>query len=138
MPQNPTETSYDVQVIHAGIHDTRHALMTHKLTGDSVNSSSILSAATAIFLLGAAASYAQTAPAQPSGATVAQAPVANSECLAAAEAVENSIFLRLQGEEEENSRQAARVHLYRAEWAAAHGNEAECREQIGWSKYFVE
>jgi hypothetical protein len=69
--------------------------------------------------------------------SVAQSSAAASECYAAAEKAEDNIGLRLQGGDTTAGRTAARIHLWRAEIAAARGDEAECWDQIGWSKYLV-
>jgi hypothetical protein len=69
--------------------------------------------------------------------SMAQASTAANECHAAAERAEDNIGLRIQGGDTAAGRMSARVHLWRAEIAAAGGNEAECRDQIGWSKHLV-
>jgi hypothetical protein len=37
----------------------------------------------------------------------------------------------------DTTRDNARLHLWRALRAAEQGDEAECRNQLGWSRYFV-
>lgn len=91
---------------------------------------------TAILMLASVTASAQSKP--PSDdKSVAQSSAAATECYAAAERAEDNIGLRMQGGDTAAGRMSARVHLWRAEIAATRGSNAECRDQIGWSKYWV-
>ena len=61
-----------------------------------------------------------------------------ASCGQTVEMARDNIVLRINGgDNSQNSREAARVRLYRAEIAAANGDEMHCWNQIWWCGYFV-
>ena len=59
-------------------------------------------------------------------------------CASAVAMAWDNILLRINGgDNSQNSRESARVRLYRAEIAAASGDEMRCWNQIWWSGYFI-
>ncbi|MBV8537407.1 MAG: hypothetical protein JO128_17545 [Alphaproteobacteria bacterium] len=49
----------------------------------------------------------------------------------------DNIFLRIQHDVGNTSRESSKAHLYAAEQAAQAGNEQECWRQYNWAKYLV-
>ncbi len=60
-----------------------------------------------------------------------------TSCADAVKASWDNIFLRIQHENGNTSRESSKAHLYAAEQAAQAGNEQECWRQYNWAKYLV-
>jgi hypothetical protein len=72
---------------------------------------------------------------QPDPQQQANGPPAN--CGEAVKAAWDNIFLRIQHDTGNTSRESSKVHLYAAQQAAANGDEKECWRQYNWAKYLV-
>ena len=60
-----------------------------------------------------------------------------ASCAEAVNAAWDNIFLRIQHDTGNTSRESSKAHLYAAQQAAQAGNEQECWRQYNWAKYLV-